>query len=352
MPDLPRVAVILVNHGEYARRFLADCHAGLAAQDYPRDRFELFIVDNESTPESRRLIGEIAPGARLLPQRENLGWAGGNNAGVRAALTEAFDLIVTLNMDTVVEPSWLRELVEKALANPHLQILQSKIRIFGTDRINSVGNRIQFLGYGHCNGYGQRDGLDLPAHPMDYASGAAMLIRWEVFERIGLFREEYFMYCDDMEFCWRARLAGFNVGLAERSVCQHKYDWNRVRGSIFLLERNRWLTLLGLAERRTLACILPCLLAAQGALAGYLTLTGRAPTLLRLVRTFCRKETWRRVAEHRRLAARLRRRPDAEIVGRFAGPILFAEIDSPMFRLLVNPLLRGYWALARRLIAG
>ena len=287
----------------------------------------------------------------LLPQRENLGWAGGNNAGIRAALAEGVDLIAALNMDTVVEPSWLRELVQEALAHPGLHILQSKILLFGTDRINSVGNRIQFLGYGNCNGYGQPDRPGLPAYPMDYASGAAMLVRREVFERIGLFREEYFMYYDDMEFCWRARLAGFNVGLAERSVCRHKYDFARVSSSLFFLERNRLLTLLGLAERRTLACILPCLLAAQGTLALYLILAGRGGAMPRLARTFCRVETWRQVAGHRRLAARLRRRSDAEIVGGFAGPITFAELDSPAFRLLINPLLTAYWAAARRLIS-
>ena len=106
-------------------------------------------MDNDSTPESRRLIRGIAPSAMLLPRRENLGWAGGNNVGVRVALAEGFDFVAALNMDTVVEPSWLRELVQEALARPDLHILQSKILLFGTDRLNSMGNRIQFLGYGN-----------------------------------------------------------------------------------------------------------------------------------------------------------------------------------------------------------
>lgn len=312
-------------------------------------------MDNASTPESRAEIGRLAPGARLLPQWENLGWAGGNNAGLRAALAEGFGLFALLNIDTVPAPSWLRELVEEFGRRPDLHILQSKLLLFGSGRINSVGNRIQFLGYGYCNGYGREDGPGLPAYPMDYASGAAMGVRREVFERVGLFREEYFMYCDDMELCWRARLAGFNVGLAGSSVCRHKYDFTRVLNSLHLLERNRWLTLLGLAETRTLLCLLPCLAVAQAAGALYFTLTGRGGAMLRLAGAFCRRETWARVAEHRRLARRLARRlrvrPDAEIVGRFAGPITFAEIDSPALRLLINPLLCAYWALARRGIA-
>jgi GT2 family glycosyltransferase len=307
---------------------------------------ELFIVDNASSPESRRRIRTIAPFARLIPSVRNLGWAGGNNKGIRIALEEGFDAVALLNMDTRVEREWLRSLVEHGQRNPDLSILQSKILLYGTYRINSLGNRIQFLGYGYCHGYGQRISLGRPDR-IDFASGASMLVKREVFERIGLFREEYFLYGEDLEFCWRARLAGYRVGLAEKSVCHHKYDFRRILNAISYVERNRLLTLLALEGIWALLLTLPALILFQIGSMIYFTCRGKGNQMLKLFRYFLKKRTWILLGARRRQAQALRILPDAQIAGGFSGVIVFAEIRSAAFHLLINPLLGIYWAAAR-----
>ena len=344
-----RVAVILVNHKKYAQTHLPECYRSLCAQTFPRERMALFIADNESTDQTHGELARIAPEARILPSTENLGWAGGNNAALRAALAEGFDYFVLLNMDTRVEPDWLAQLVRTAQERTDLQILQSKILIHGTDRVNSLGNRIQFLGYGYCNGYGQPDS-DPRRYPVDFASGAAMGVRREVFEKIGLFQENYFMYCEDTEFCWRARLAGFRVGLAERSICHHKYNLQHVVNAIDYVERNRLLTLLTLEKVGTILLTLPALIPLQIGSILYFTLQGRGRAMGRTIRYFLNWRTWVGIACRRRQIRALRVVNDGPIVKGFAGGIVFAEYHSTTFRFLINPLLRVYWALAKRLI--
>lgn len=350
----PRVAVILVNYASYARQHLKECYASLVAQDIPRTPWALFIVDNASTPETSQTLRDTAPTARLLTTPDNLGWAGGNNTALRIALAEGFEYLVTLNMDTRLEPDWLRRLVEKAQRHPDLHILQSKMLLYGSDRINSLGGRIQYLGYGYCNGHGQpaADVNTLPA-AIDFASGAALLVKREVFETIGLFRDAYFMYCEDMEFCWRARVAGFNVGLAEDSICYHKHDPARTLHSIRLVERNRWLTVLTLEQWPTLLILAPCRLVSAGIFWLFLCLRGRVDIPLRLAIYFLRPGTWRWIAARRREVGALRRRGDREIVGQFASAIFVSEAH-PFLRTLMNrlfnPLLGACWAITRELI--
>jgi hypothetical protein len=349
MTPPPRVAVILLVHNDYAQRYLAACAEGLKVQTYPAERFSVFLVSNGVSPESRQLVARLMPDARILHNARNLGWTGGNNTAIRVALPEGFEYVVILNVDTVVDRDWLAALVEAARAQPDIHILQSTILLHGTSRINSIGNRIHYLGHGYCQGYGAAYPLPTPA-VIDYASGAAMLVKREVFERIGLFRDPYFIYCDDMEFCWRARLAGFRVGLAERSICHHKYEFQSKLDALYLLQRNRLTTLLTLERLRTLLLIGPCLVVAELVLSLYLIAIGKGGVPWKLAAHFARAQTWRAIRATRREIEALRVRRDAEIVKGFAATIVFAEIDSPVFRYLVNPLLQLYWTFVKPLI--
>lgn len=340
--------MILLNYRDYAERFLTECYASLERQTYPRERFTVFVVNNAATESGGALVRRLARWARLIENRENLGWAGGNNRAIAVALSGGFDAVVLMNIDTVAEREWLSELVAAA-ASPGVHILQSVILLHGTDRINSLGNLIHFLGYGYCHGYDHRLG-EVKPEPLHFASGAAMLVKREVFERVGLFREEYFLYYEDMEFCWRARLAGFRVGLAERSVCHHKYDFSGKIDQLYLLERNRLLTLFTLERKRTLLLTLPCLIAAQLLSGVYFWFKGYGNVMGRMLAYFSRPGVWKWIIRKRREVGRFRKTADREIVGRFKGQIVFAEVRHPALLYVLNPLLRAYWAVIRPLI--
>lgn len=349
-PASSRVAVILLIHGDYARRYLAACYASLARQTYPASALRIFLVSNGTMAEDRALVRRVAPNVCLLENRDNLGWSSGNNRAVREALRQRYDYLVMLNVDTTVEPDWLARLVEAADARPDLHILQSTVLLGGGERLQTAGNRIHYLGYGYCTGYGRSRTAPPQPVPIDFASGAAMLVKRQVFEAVGFFRDEYFLYYDDLEFCWRARLAGFNVGVAAASVCRHHYDFQDRLRLLFYFQRNRLLTLLTLERLGTILVTLPCLLFSELIVGGYFVARGRGADVWALVRHFLRRRTWAAIAARRGEIRRLRTRTDAEIVGRFAGRVVFPELDGPAMRYLLNPLLACYWAVARRLI--
>ena len=240
---------------------------------------------------------------------------------------------------------------EAAGAHPELHILQSTLLLHGTDRLNSRGNRIHYLGYGFCEGYGEpEDAVGAPPGPVDFASGAAMLVKREVFDAVGLFRDDYMAYYDDLEFCWRSRLAGFNVGLAPGSRCHHKYAPCASPERLYLRERNRLLTWLALPRRRTILLTAPGLVASLAVTAVYALARGWGSVVVRLVRGFARADTWRSIHCHRQLVQALRVRPDAAIVRGFAGRLAVPGFNPVWLRYLVNPAFHLYWACVRRLI--
>ena len=347
MADRPRVAVIILTHAGDARTYLEACHQSLTRQTYPAERFRVFIVGNGVSPEVSAWIARLAPDARLLENPANLGCSGGNNRAIAVAMTEGAEYLVMLNIDTVVDRDWLQALVDAADARSDSHILQSTILLDRTEKIQSLGNRIQYLGYGYCNGYGHARSNPPQGLPMDYASGAAMLVKRAVFEAIGLFREDYFMYHDDLEFCWRARLAGFNVGLVEQSVCHHKYEFQARLPMLYYFQRNRLLTLFTLERLGTIVVTAPCLIVSEVVLGIYFIARGWGATVWRVLRYFLRAETWVRIASHRRQIRLLRVRKDADIVRRFAGTVVFSEVENPALRYVLNPLLRLYWACAK-----
>ena len=341
-----KAAVILVHYEDYAEQYFAECYQSLIDQDVPRGSFTVFIVNNGSKEDLSAAVGPIE--TRFIDQAENLGWSSGNNAAIKVALEERYDPIIMLNMDTLLDRHWLKELLAEADRRPDTQIIQSKILLYDSRRINSAGNRIHFLGYGFCHGYGREEAPPLPV--LEFASGAAMLVKSDVFRKIGLFRENYFIYYDDLEFGWRARVAGFRIGFAEKSICFHKYVFSTKLKHLVDLECNRLLTMLTLEKPGTLLLIAPPLLLMQVISGLYLVVSGYWRQELRICEFFFNKATWRYISATRREIRALRVKKDRELIRHFSGRIIFSEIKNPVVKWLLNPILWTYWAIVKRFI--
>lgn len=123
--EWPRVAVLILNYNGW--RFLPTCLRALAATDYPPEQLDVLVIDNASHDDSLAQMRAQFPGVRVLALSRNLGFAGGNNAGVRA--TDA-PYVVLLNNDTAVEPGWLKPLVRTAEADPTIGACGAKLVYF------------------------------------------------------------------------------------------------------------------------------------------------------------------------------------------------------------------------------
>lgn len=184
------------------------------------------VLDNGSGDGSPERLRAALPRVRLFETGANLGFAGGANVGIRAALAGGAQLVLLLNSDAVLAPDALGFL-EMALAALPAAGVVGPIVVPAADpaRVASAGmtfsprtGRMRHRAVGAL-----RAGLALPPLvPADGVSGCAMLVRREVFARVGLFAEEYFFSFEDLDFCLRARAAGFLTVCATRAVALHE----------------------------------------------------------------------------------------------------------------------------------
>ncbi len=239
----PKVSVIIVNWN--GKSLLGECLDSLAAQT--AKGIETILVDNGSQDGSAEYVREQYPAIRLIELPENLGFAGGNNAGIRVARGE---YIALLNNDTKADPAWLQNLLSAIESSPNSTgMWASKILSYDNPEIfDNVGLLLYPDGLGRGKGRLEKDQgqYDQPEEAF-FPSGCAGLYSREMLTEVGLFDEEFFAYADDVDIGLRARLAGWGCRYVPSAKVYHKYSASSAAYSpikAFLVERNRiWVML-------------------------------------------------------------------------------------------------------------
>lgn len=221
------LSVIVLNYN--GRRWLGGCLDALGAQQ-GAPRFEVVLVDNASSDGSADAVrawegdhaGQTAPAfdaLRLVEAGANLGFAGGNNLGVRAARGE---LLAFLNNDTEPEPAWLGSLHQALVSRPAFALATSRL-VFLDDPsvVDSAGDGYLRAGGAFKHGYGGPADQALASREVFGACGGAFLIRRPVYEALGGFDERFFMVYEDVDLSYRARLMGQRCWYAADAVVRH-----------------------------------------------------------------------------------------------------------------------------------
>jgi GT2 family glycosyltransferase len=233
-----------------------------------RPDLRVICVDNGSSDGSPQAVRERFPGVTLIEAGANLGYAGGNNLGIRDALAHGASWIVLINNDATVAPDVLEGFEAAARERPRAGILAGKV--YFADRPSTIwfaGQRVrELLGYsGRPRGYGRSDG---PRYERVVATGRAvgalMAISREAIDAVGLLDEGLFAYVEDVDWALRVRDAGFEVVFAPGARVWHGVSastggerasthtlYYGVRNTVVVLERRRPLGALGTALRRT-----------------------------------------------------------------------------------------------------
>jgi GT2 family glycosyltransferase len=183
--------------------------------------FEVIVVDNGSTDGSPDFVAKNFPQVQLIRNARNLGFAIGVNIGIKAAIG---DVIVLLNQDTVVQEGWLKALVEALWADGKVGIAGCKLLYPDGKTIQHAGGTVEYpSGLALHYGYREKDeGQWDEPRDVDYVTGAAMAIRRDVLERVGLFDEGFSpAYFEDIDICYRAREKGFLVRYVPHSILIH-----------------------------------------------------------------------------------------------------------------------------------
>jgi len=235
MNDEYLVSIIVLNYN--AGDLLENCIKSIMDSSYKR--LEILVVDNISSDKSHIKCKEKFPEIKLIENKENLGYCGGNNVGIKEAKGE---FIVILNPDTIVDPNWLNELIlaykkfGEGLYQPEILSLNEK------NVIQSTGNMLHVFGFGFARDKGnvlteEKEEVE----KIGYASGTCLFTSKQVIEKIGLLDEFLFLYHDDLDLCWRGAHIGINSYYVPKSKIFHveSYSLKWSSKKFYWLERNR-----------------------------------------------------------------------------------------------------------------
>lgn len=260
MNKAPLVFVIVINYNGV--KYLETCFSSLQQQTYRN--YRIIMLDNASTDNSVEFTQKNFSKIFIIQEKNNYGFAKGNNLAIKFALNQKADYVFLVNNDTEVERDLLEKLVNAAeedsigIVGPTVFDLKDK------GAVQELGMAVDKFGYPLAI-----KTLSKKNTCVFFVSGCAMLIKSKLLCKIGLFDEKYFMFAEDLDFCWRARLSGYRIIVVEDSKIYHasggSISGGVLKGStyktninrIFLREKNTIRTLIKNYETSSMIKVIP-----------------------------------------------------------------------------------------------
>jgi hypothetical protein len=212
---VPCVSVIIVTCNN--KKILAQCLNSVTAVDY--ENIEIIVIDNGSSDGTSKFVSEHFPYVKLVRSNKNLGYAAGNNLGMKNANGT---YLILLNDDTIVEPQFIDRLVRAMEAEPRAALGSCKIYMIRGKTLLYAGGYTDKRGYPVMRGCGEEDvGKYDMVEEVEWASGACMIIRSEYLQYIGFLDESFHFYYEDTDLSFRARRLGYKVIYIPNAVIRH-----------------------------------------------------------------------------------------------------------------------------------
>lgn len=362
--EQPKIAIIYLSF--HCEPYIDMVVNALKNITYPKDRLELVIVDNPHPQHgsSVRYLEENVmplsekelPHVTILAQKENWGFAGGNNKGVEWALEHNFDYVYFHNNDGFVATDCFEPLVEAMEADKTIGIAQSLIVLYpDTDRINSAGNAFHYLGFGYCDKYRMKvNEVSLPAvKEVPYASGAGVMVSLDAIKKHGAWDGDFFMYHEDLEWSLRLRMQNYKIILVSGSVFYHQYQFSRSIMKFYWMERNRFAVLLMFFRIPTLLLLTPMLLVMEVGQWIYGIKNGAWTERIKVYKYWVHWKNWKIWLAKRKKIQKTRKVSDRYLMSFAATGIYFQDtpVDDPILKYIGNPIMKVYyWIVVKGLI--
>jgi GT2 family glycosyltransferase len=261
--NLKLLAVVILgwNGKKYLEQFL---HS--VVSNSQGDGVEVVYADNDSTDDSVTYVSNNFPSVRIIRNKTNSGFAQGYNEALKQIDAKYFLL---LNQDVEVTENWLQPLIALMESNPNIAAVQPKLRAFHErdefEYAGASGGHIDFLGYPFCRGrlfdsVEQDNGQYDDIAPIFWASGAAMMVREDLFDQVGGLDADFFAHQEEIDLCWRLQNAGYELYVVPQSVVYHVGGGSLPQGNprkTYLNFRNNLFLLLKNLPAFTLVWVLP-----------------------------------------------------------------------------------------------
>jgi len=227
------VSIIIVNWN--AKKYLKSCIDSLLAQTY--QNYEIIVVDNASSDDSVKFLEKEFSSIKIIKNKKNLGFAEGNNIGIK---NSKGDLIALFNPDAIADKDWLSNLVQKIQSSNKIGGVAGKIfylnEKFGKNAVFCTWSKLDpysAMPYNFHN--------DEPSSNVDYLSGAAMLVKKEVIDKVGFLDPEYFLYFEETDWCARMIRAGYDLKYVLNANVRHEVSStiSDDEKKIYFMERSR-----------------------------------------------------------------------------------------------------------------
>ncbi len=221
-----KVFCIILNWN--GKQYLEECLDSVFDSTYKN--LTVILVDNNSNDGSSTFVKRNYKKAILIQNRSNLGWTGGNNRGIKYALRKKADFIFILNNDTQIDKRCIEELVKEIDMKDDIGIVGPKIllKVNGkkTNRISFAGGKFKPNRYfGIHIGNNKLDSkMYGKVKQTEFVTGAAIMIKSEVFKKVGLFDDKYFIYYDEADFCMRARKKSYKIFYVPTAHVYHAFS--------------------------------------------------------------------------------------------------------------------------------
>jgi len=243
---MPQPYVITVILNTNRREDTLACLASLDQCTYKNHH--VIVLDNASTDGSIEAIRTAFPDVQIIELERNLGYAGNNNVGIEAALTQQADWVLVLNEDTILDPVCIAELVEAGASDPQIGVVGPMVYHFDEpDMIQSAGGELnRYWQSSHIAQNEQDRGQFKEPRSVDWISGCAIMVRRGVIEQVGMLDDRFFYYWEETEWCLRANRAGWQIMHVPVAKLWHKgvqRDYRPKPSVTYYNTRNQLLTL-------------------------------------------------------------------------------------------------------------
>ena len=220
-----KIFVVVINWNK--KDFTIECLKSLEIAIGNKKNISVVLVDNNSSDGSSDVFKKLKYkfNFSFIQNEKNLGWTGGNNTGIKFALSNGASCIMLLANDSIIKKGAIELLVQKLFSKNNIGIVGPKI--YHYDKyppiISNAGNFFNSNFEGKDLGDGEKDyGQYNKIQETDFVSGTAFIIKHDVFEQIGYFDDRLFIYYEDVDFCLRAKKAGFKCFFEQKAIVYHR----------------------------------------------------------------------------------------------------------------------------------